>query len=110
MEITTNEPINGVEGFQAKGNGFYLGEDEVEKYLEKNEMKMMWRGRSVNDQGYQWSVRRKVVSIFTSPRFLWVFRNPGVILKVDDGTEYEMIFIMNALKSKKKLKKLKVEK
>ena len=67
-------------------SSFTFGPDVISRFLEKHELDLICRGHQVVPDGYEFSEKRKLVTIFSAPNWLHgEFDNAGAMMFVDEN-------------------------
>jgi len=94
-QMLWNDPREGVEkhSYSMRGDGIYIyGQEVVDNFLEKNNLKMIIRAHEVFPDGYAYLFNKKLLSLFTSEDFY-----QGVDAKIAKITEKGKIKIFHPL-------------
>ena len=72
-------------GENERGVSFTFGEDVVESFLAKFDIDLVCRAHQVVEEGYEFSWKRKLVTVFTAPNYCGEFENNGAFMNVDQN-------------------------
>ena len=67
-----------------RGVSFTFNEEVVEDFCEKNDIDLICRGHLVVDDGYEFFADKKLVTIFSAPKYTGDFNNSGCFLSVKE--------------------------
>ena len=82
-------------GISPRGAGFTFGQDITEKFNHKNGLSFIARAHQLVMDGYQWTHKKGVVTIFSAPNYCYRCGNQAAIMEVDDvfdSTEGEDVY------------------
>jgi len=79
------DPCKGHSGWgdNDRGTSFTFGPDEVDKFLEKQELDLIVRAHQVVPSGYEFFAGRSLVTVFSAPNYIGEFDNAGAIMSID---------------------------
>ena len=85
-DILWSDPEGGAPGWNPSDRGvsYTFGPDIVEKFTEENNLQLVCRAHQVVEDGYEFFCNRKLVTIFSAPRYCGEFDNAGGMLQVRD--------------------------
>ena len=75
-------------GPSPRGAGFSWGEDVSEKFNYRNKLKMICRAHQLIMDGYNYSHKKKCVTIFSAPNYCYRCGNSASVLEISDDLSY----------------------
>ncbi|KAH7287742.1 hypothetical protein KP509_32G071600 [Ceratopteris richardii] len=72
-------------GENDSGVSFTFGTDTVEEFLEKHDLDLICSAHQVVEEGYEFFVERRLVTIFFAPNYCGEFDNSGAMMSVDES-------------------------
>lgn len=84
-DLLWSDPDPGVVGWSESERGVSctFGSDAVAKFLDDNDLDLIFRGHQVVEDGYEFFAKRKLVTIFSAPNYGGEFDNAGALMSVD---------------------------
>jgi len=79
-----NDTIRGKWGENSRGVSYTFGESTLDKFLKNNDLDLICRGHQVVEDGYEFFGGRKLVTVFSAPRYCGEFDNKGAVLVVSE--------------------------
>ena len=61
---------------------YLFGKNELEDFLERNNINVLVRAHQVVEDGYEFYCGRKLITIFSAPKYCGEFDNKGAIMKI----------------------------
>eukprot|EP01084_Bolivina_argentea_P304739 526382_1 len=68
---------------------YTFGPDVLDKFLKKNNLDMIVRAHQVVENGFEWFVENKLVTLFSTADYCGEFDNDGAIMIVDSDLKFE---------------------
>ena len=65
-----------------RGVSYLFGKNELEDFLERNNINVLVRAHQVVEDGYEFYCGRKLITIFSAPKYCGEFDNKGAIMKI----------------------------
>ncbi|KAH0573156.1 Serine/threonine-protein phosphatase [Spironucleus salmonicida] len=78
-------------GRSPRGAGYIFGADVTEKFLKRNDLKLVARGHQMAMDGYQWNHDKQIVTIFGAPNYCYRSGNQGAVMEIDENCGYGFI-------------------
>ena len=78
------DTIKGKWGINSRGVSYTFGESTLTKFLKENDLDLICRGHQVVEDGYEFFGGRKLVTVFSAPRYCGEFDNKGAALIVSE--------------------------
>jgi serine/threonine-protein phosphatase PP1 catalytic subunit len=79
-----NDTIRGEWGENTRGVSYTFGESSLDTFLKNNDLDLICRGHQVVEDGYEFFGGRKLVTVFSAPRYCGEFDNKGAVLVVSE--------------------------
>jgi serine/threonine-protein phosphatase PP1 catalytic subunit len=79
-----NDTIRGEWGENSRGVSYTFGESTLDTFLKNNDLDLICRGHQVVEDGYEFFGGRKLVTVFSAPRYCGEFDNKGAVLVVSE--------------------------
>ena len=70
-----------------RGVSFHFGKAQLTQFLEEQELDLVVRAHQVVEDGYEFFGDRKLVTIFSAPRYAGEFDNAGAMMVVDENLQ-----------------------
>ena len=85
-DILWSDPESGAPGWNPSDRGvsFTFGPDVVEKFVEDNGLQLVCRAQQVVEDGYEFFCQRRLVTVFSAPRYCGEFDNAAGMLQIRD--------------------------
>lgn len=90
-DLLWSDPADeGKSGFgpSPRGAGFCWGEDISNKFNHRNNLKMICRAHQLIMDGYNYSHKKKCVTIFSAPNYCYRCGNCASVLEISDDLSY----------------------
>lgn len=68
-----------------RGAGFFYGKDEVDRWNSVNGLSLVCRAHQVVQEGFEFKHDKKVVTVFSAPKYTYRMTNLAAIMDVDDN-------------------------
>ena len=83
-DILWSDPESGAPGWNPSDRGvsFTFGPDVVEKFVKDNDLQLVCRAHQVVEDGYEFFCQRRLVTVFSAPRYCGEFDNAGGMLQI----------------------------
>ena len=72
-------------GENDRGVSWTFGANEVQKFLNEQDLDLICRAHQVVEDGYEFFAKRQLVTIFSAPNYCGEFDNAASIMSVDDS-------------------------
>lgn len=85
-DMLWSDPDPRIKGCQDSDRGvsYTFGSDTVTEFSKQNSLNLICRGHQVVEDGYDFFVKRRLVTIFSAPNYGGEFDNAGALLNVDN--------------------------
>jgi len=85
-DILWSDPDKNITGWgeNDRGVSFTFGPDVLAKFLQKHDLDLIARAHQVVEDGYEFSAKRQLVTIFSAPNYCGEFDNAGAMMSVDE--------------------------
>ncbi|CZR68820.1 related to serine/threonine protein phosphatase PP1 [Phialocephala subalpina] len=102
-DLLRSDPDPGITGWSEKNRvaSFIFGPDVVYRFLQKQNLDLICRYGQVVQDGYEFSAKRGLVTIFSAPDYREQYDNAGAIMSVDENLICSFIVIKSAEKEPK---------
>ena len=67
-----------------------FGPDIVKEFTTKHNLDLICRAHQVLEDGYEFYADRKLITIFSAPRYCGEFDNKGAVMEVDENLRCKM--------------------
>eukprot|EP00764_Aduncisulcus_paluster_P012285 gnl/Carplike_NY0171/5270_a7191_324.p1 GENE.gnl/Carplike_NY0171/5270_a7191_324~~gnl/Carplike_NY0171/5270_a7191_324.p1 ORF type:complete len:173 (-),score=14.65 gnl/Carplike_NY0171/5270_a7191_324:394-912(-) len=86
-DLLWSDPLNATVGFgdNDRGLSYTFGADVVENFLDTHDFDLICRAHQVVEDGYEFFARRKLVTVFSAPRYCQEYDNAGAVMSIDDS-------------------------
>lgn len=78
-------------GENERGVSYVFGEKALTKFLDENNLDLICRGHQVIEDGYEFFAGRRLVTVFSAPRYCGEFDNKGAVFVVKKSMECSFI-------------------
>lgn len=80
------DPDPGIKGWAENDRGvsYCFGTDVVKKFCDEHDYDLLVRAHQVVEDGYEFFAKRRLVTVFSAPKYCGEFDNAGAMLKIDD--------------------------
>lgn len=85
-DLLWSDPDNAVNGWgeNERGVSFVFGKDILGSFLKSQDLDLICRGHQVVEDGYEFFMGRKLVTVFSAPNYCDEFDNSAGILTIDE--------------------------
>lgn len=83
-----------------RGAGYLFGPDQVDKFLQSNNLKMIVRSHQLVMEGYKYSFNEKLVTIWSAPNYCYKTENIASVMIIKDNFKHEFILFDNVKNQK----------
>ncbi|GKT27446.1 Serine/threonine-protein phosphatase PP1-beta catalytic subunit [Aduncisulcus paluster] len=86
-DLLWSDPDPSIRGWgeNDRGVSFTFGADVVEEFLEANRYDLICRAHQVVEDGYEFFAQRRLVTVFSAPKYCGEFDNAGAMMSVDES-------------------------
>lgn len=84
-DMLWSDPKPSIEGWcenMERGISYYYGKNVIDLFLNKNEFDLICRSHQVVEDGYEFILDKKLITIFSAPNYCGQFINLAAVLKV----------------------------
>ncbi|KAH0474350.1 MAG: uncharacterized protein KVP18_005224 [Porospora cf. gigantea A] len=78
-------------GMSPRGAGYTFGEDVSQEFNHRNGLEIIARAHQLVMDGYLWTHKESVVTIFSAPNYCYRCGNQAAILEIDDFNHFRFI-------------------
>ena len=78
-------------GENERGVSYVFGENVLKKFLDENGIDLICRGHQVVEDGYEFFAGRRLVTVFSAPRYCGDFDNKGAVLVIKKNMECSFV-------------------
>ena len=91
-DILWTDPTNNIMGWKdsERGVSYVFGPDVSATFTYCNNLDLIVRAHQVVEDGYEFTHKRKVITIFSAPNYCNEFQNCAAILKVSENLRCEL--------------------
>ncbi|CAB3404868.1 unnamed protein product [Caenorhabditis bovis] len=87
MDLLWSDPEVGLSGWgkNTRGVSYVFGSDVVKDFCDRMNVDLIARGHQVVQDGYEFFASRRLVTVFSAPRYCNEFDNNGAVMIVDEN-------------------------
>ncbi|CAJ0569845.1 unnamed protein product, partial [Mesorhabditis spiculigera] len=104
VDLLWADPMIGLSGWvpnHVRGVSCYFGEDRVEAICKQLGLELIVRAHQMMQNGYHFFCNRKLITIFTAPRYFVEKNNKGATLKVDKSGKLSIKILLPTTEDKR---------
>ncbi|OHS97093.1 Serine/threonine-protein phosphatase 4 catalytic subunit [Tritrichomonas foetus] len=94
-DILWSDPEEKVHCWKAspRGAGFLFGEEQVDKFMQLNRIKLIARSHQLAMDGFQYFFYQKLVTVWSAPNYEYRMGNKSTVMKIDSESFPDNIFV-----------------
>ncbi|GKT28720.1 protein phosphatase 1, catalytic subunit [Aduncisulcus paluster] len=84
-DLLWSDPLGSTVGFgdNDRGLSYTFGADVVENFLTNHDFDLICRAHQVVEDGYEFFARRRLVTVFSAPKYCNEYDNSGAVMSID---------------------------
>jgi diadenosine tetraphosphatase ApaH/serine/threonine PP2A family protein phosphatase len=87
-----SDPDDDVQNWEinARGAGWLFGKPQVERFLQRNGLKMIVRSHQLAMEGYQWHFDHQCITVWSAPNYMYRAGNKASVMVVDEEKQFDL--------------------